>query len=62
MDMGQEVDDEADDVYNQICGEIGLGVEGAQVGMGGVPGQKVAQQQQEADELDDLESRLAALS
>ena len=29
MDMGQEVDDEADDVYNQICGEIGLGVEGA---------------------------------
>ena len=42
MDVGPEGDQEADDVYNQICGEIGLGVQGANVGMGAIPGQQNA--------------------
>ena len=35
MDMGDTVE-EADDVYNQILGEIGMDMEGAAVGMGAV--------------------------
>ena len=64
MDMG-EVGEEADDVYNQILGEVGLKMEeGATVGTGKIPtkAQPAAQQEEEkAEELDDLEARLAAL-
>ena len=36
MDMG-ELDDEADDVYNQILGEVGMSMEeGGIVGVGGI--------------------------
>ena len=36
MDMGDAVGEEADDIYGQILGEIGMEVEGASVGMGAV--------------------------
>ena len=35
MDMGDTAE-EADDVYNQILGEIGMDMEGASVGMGSI--------------------------
>ena len=40
MDMGNEVDEEADDIYAGILGEVGLEVQGAGVGV-----QKIAQPQ-----------------
>ena len=61
MDLGDEVDDEADDVYNQICGEIGMDVSVAKPGTGIVEGPKVVVQQQNDEEFDDLEARMAAL-
>ena len=36
MDMGADVEGEADDVYEQILGEIGMDMQGAAVGMGGI--------------------------
>ena len=39
MEMGDDVGEEADDVYNQILGEIGMDMEGAAVGMGGIKSQ-----------------------
>ena len=35
MDMG-EVEGEADDIYDQILGEVGMDMEGASVGIGGI--------------------------
>ena len=63
MDMG-DANEEADDVYNSILGEIGLQVDqSAQIGTGAVPSKKPAMVQEEAkeEEIDDLEKRLAAL-
>ena len=66
MEMGMDnVDEQADDVYNGILGEIGLDYEvnAGKVGSGKIAGP--AQQQQEeqkAGGMDDLEARLAALN
>ena len=63
MDMG-EATQEADDVYNQILGEIGMDVEmGAQVGKGGIKSnaQPAKMEESKDEELDDIQARLAAL-
>ena len=63
MDMGDTAE-EADDVYNQILGEIGMDMEGASVGMGKIGNPDAAKQPavaNNAEEMDDLEARLAAL-
>ena len=36
MDMGADAEGEADDVYEQILGEIGMDMQGASVGVGGI--------------------------
>ena len=63
MDMGDAVDEEADDIYNGILGEVGLDVAGAQVGATGIASQKVANPIAPVanEEVDDLDARLAAL-
>ena len=65
MDMGADVEGEADDVYNQILGEIGMDMQGAAVGMGGIASAQAQQQpaaaQQNNEEMDELEARLAQL-
>ena len=63
MDIGADQTEEADDVYNQILGEIGLNMEnGAVVGNSKLPQKQVAQQEEaKNEEIDDLEARLAAL-
>ena len=58
MDMG-DTNEEADDVYNQILGEIGMNMEDA-VGVGKIAGpqkiaQKNVQEEQKDGQLDDLE-------
>ena len=64
MDMG-ELDDEADDVYNQILAEVGMSMEeGGIVGIGGIASKAQpmgAQEEEKQGEVDDLEKRLAAL-
>ena len=64
MDMG-DVNEEADDVYNQILGEVGFIMEdGAIVGVGGIASKAPAmgvQEEEKTGEVDDLEKRLAAL-
>jgi len=66
MDIGDAVGEEADDVYNQILGEIGMDVAvGATTGTGAIasnkqPVPKIAEEQKD-DQLDDLEARMAAL-
>ena len=53
--------EEADDVYNQILGEVGLEFQGnAVVGTNALPQKKVVSQQveEEKNDLDDLEARL----
>ena len=64
MDMG-DVNEEADDVYNQILGEVGMSMEdGAIVGVGGIASKQpamMAQEEEKQGEVDDLEKRLAAL-
>ena len=62
MDMGTD-QTEADDVYNQILGEIGVDVDmGAQVGTSAIGSNKQMVQEEAKDsELDDMEKRLAAL-
>lgn len=48
MDMGAEENEEADDVYNQILGEIGLNMEnGAVVGTSKLPQQQKVGAQEE---------------
>ena len=63
MDMGADQTEEAEDVYNQILGEIGLDVEnGATVGTSKLPQKSAAPvEEHKQEELDDLEARLAAL-
>ena len=63
MGMGADVDEQADDVYNGILGEIGLEYEIADPTR---PKAAIKKKQQEevkgdADHADDLEARLAAL-
>jgi len=64
MDMGEQTE-EADDVYNQILGEIGMQMDSAgTVGTGAIASkiQAPAEEVKQADgEADDLEARLAAL-
>ena len=64
MDMG-DVNEEADDVYNQILGEVGMSMEdGASVGVGGIASKAPVmgvQEEEKQGEVDDLEKRLAAL-
>ena len=64
MDMG-DVNEEADDVYDQILGEVGLSMQdGAVVGSSKLPQKQKAagvQEEQKEEEMDDLEARLAAL-
>ena len=63
MDQG-EVEGEADDVYNQILGELSLDASGiGAVGTGAVgqPQPAAAVPNESAGELDDLEARLNAL-
>mmetsp|Transcript_13651 Transcript_13651/g.21374 ORF Transcript_13651/g.21374 Transcript_13651/m.21374 type:complete len:132 (-) Transcript_13651:77-472(-) len=61
MDMGDAAE-EADDVYNQILGEIGMNMEsGANVGVGAIKSNAVPAMKEESKEEDDLEKRLAAL-
>ena len=62
MDMG-EANEEADDVYNSILGEIGLDVDqSTKIGAGKLPQKKAAvQEEAKEEEIDDLEKRLAAL-
>ena len=47
MDMG-DANEEADDVYNQILGEIGMEVDSTNVGAGAIASNKVAQPVQAA--------------
>ena len=63
MDMGAEQTEEADDVYQQICDEVGINFnDGAAVGNKALPVQQQAVAQEESkNELDDLEARLQAL-
>ena len=63
MDMGDAVGEEADDVYNQILGEIGMQMDDpSAVGTKSLVSGKVVQEEEKKDEaLDDLEARLAAL-
>lgn len=63
MDMG-EVEGEADEVYNQILGELSIDAEGiGAVGTGAVANPAAAQAQpaNQNSEMDDLEARLNAL-
>ena len=65
MDVGMD-EGEADDIYAQICDEIGIdsGIQGASVGTSKINVQGQQQQvadQGNAEELDDLEARLANL-
>ena len=64
MDMG-DVNEEADDVYNQILGEVGMSMEeGGIVGIGGIASKAPVmgvQEEEKQGEVDDLEKRLAAL-
>jgi hypothetical protein len=65
MDVGAEETEEADDLYGQILGEIGLNLEnGAAVGTSAIPQkQKVGapMEEEKQEDVDDLEARLAAL-
>ena len=62
MDMG-ETNEEANDVYEAILGEIGMNMDDpSAVGTKKLGGQVKVQEEEKKDEaLDDLESRLAAL-
>ena len=67
MDMGgAEETEEAENVYGQILGEIGLNMEdGAVVGSSKIPQKQqavgAAQEEEKQEDVDDLEARLAAL-
>lgn len=65
MDTGET--GEADDVYNQILGEIGMEIDMVDAGGSQIAGKAVVKQQvgpaeESKDDVDDLEARLAALS
>ena len=65
MDMGAEGEEEADDVYNQILGEIGMNMDDPNaVGSAAIAGKVAApvEENKVDDAVDDLEARLAALS
>ena len=61
MNMG-DVDEQADDIYNGILGEIGLEYQEKSEGVSrtAIPGKK-AKEEVKTDASDDLEARLAAL-
>ena len=63
MDMGEN-EEEADDVYNQILGEIGMNMNDPNaVATNAIPGKAVVvPEENKVDEADDLDARLAALS
>jgi hypothetical protein len=64
MGMGGNVEEEADDVYNGILGEIGLEyqIAGTSLSKQAIPAKKTAAaEEQKSDASDDLEARLAAL-
>ena len=64
MAASAEQEDEAEDVYNQILGEVGMELTQAQTGSGVIAVKKAVEQQvpqQQDAEIDDLEARLASL-
>ena len=64
MAASAEQEDEAEDVYNQILGEVNMELIQAQTGSGVIAVKKAVQQQvpqQQNAEIDDLEARLASL-
>ena len=64
MAASAEQEDEAEDVYNQILGEVNMELIQAQTGSGVIAVKKAAEQQvpqQQNAEIDDLEARLASL-
>ena len=54
---------DADEVYESIMGEIGLELEkgGTGAGIKAIPKKNAAQQEEQKEEVDDMEARLAAL-
>ncbi|CDW81444.1 snf7 family protein [Stylonychia lemnae] len=64
MEMGMgDVDEQADDVYNNILDEIGLEYSESdpQRAKGAIPKKRAVEEEKKQDEADDLEARLAAL-